>query len=166
MRDELLAEFDREMKVTRAVLERLPADRMDWSPHAKSMSLQKLASHVATMPDWILLTLQADGLDFADAKPPPNYTNKTQMLEGFDRTVAQARAALVALRDEQWQTPWTVRQGPQVLHSTSRYKIYRIWDLNHLIHHRGQLNLYLRLLDVPVATIYFNSSDEPDWKFD
>lgn len=166
LRDELLAEFDREMKVTRAVLERLPDDRMDWSPHPKSMTLQKLASHVATMPDWILVTFQADGLDFASAKPPPNYTTRAQMLEGFDRTVAASRQAMAALPLEQWHATWTVRQGPQVIHAAPKYKIYRVWDLNHLIHHRGQLNLYLRLLNVPVATIYFNSADEPEWKFD
>lgn len=165
-REDLVAEFDREMKVTRAVLERAPDDRMDWSPHPKSMTLRRLANHVATMPDWIVLTLQSDGLDFANPSPPPIYATRAEMLAGFDRTAAQARRALVDLPEEKWATPWTIRHGPQVLHSAKRYYVYRVWDLNHLIHHRGQLNLYLRLLDVPVATIYFNSADDPSWKFD
>jgi uncharacterized damage-inducible protein DinB len=139
---------------------------MDWTPHPKSMTLQKLASHVATMPEWFHATLAADELDFATAKPPPDYKTRSEMLEGFDASVAKARTALAAVKSEQWQAPWTVRQGPQVIHSASRYKIYRVWDMNHLIHHRGQLNLYLRLLNVPVATIYFNSADEPEWKFE
>ncbi len=164
--DEMVTEFDREMKVTRAVLERVPDDKLDFTPHSKSMTLQKLANHVAIMPGWILATLQAAELDFAGTSPMPNYLTRDEMLRGFDEMVAKARAALVALPLDKWHATWTVRQGPQMLHSASRYHVYRMWDLNHTVHHRGQLNLYLRLLDIPVATIYFNSSDDKTWKFD
>ncbi len=163
--DELLAEYDREMKVTRTVLDQVPDEHLDWAPHPKSMKLRNLANHVATMTDWLLVTVDKDELDFADPTPPPTYANRAEMLAGFDRVAAQTRTAIMKLPLEKWHATWTCRQGPQVLHAASRLHIYRIWCLNHLVSHRGQLNLYYRLLNLPVATLYFNSADEPEFSF-
>jgi uncharacterized damage-inducible protein DinB len=167
IRDIAFLDLNRELAVTRKVLERLPADQFAWKPHAKSMSLGRLAMHVATMPQWITDTLEQDGMDMAH---PPQVRHDEpkdhdDLLAEFDRHAATARAALARIDDAALSRPWTLRNGDQVLFTNSRAMILRIWCLNHMVHHRAQLCLLLRLLDVPVPAVYFNSADEPQWVF-
>ncbi|HZZ29244.1 MAG TPA: DinB family protein [Pirellulales bacterium] len=167
IKDIAFCDLERELNVTRKVLERLPEKHFGWKPHEKSMSLGRLAMHVATLPQWMITTLEQDSLDMAN--PPeirrePN--NHADLLQEFDKHAAAVKAALAKIDDAGLQRPWSLKQGNQVLHSDSKAKISRLWCLNHMVHHRAQLCVYLRLLNVPVPAVYFNSSDEPDWKFD
>ena len=160
-------DIDRELNVTRKVLERLPAAKFSWKPHEKSMSLGRLAMHVATMGQWMTDTLEKDGLDMAT---PPKMRHDepkdlADLLAEFDKHAATTRAALARIDDAALLKPWTLRQGEQVIHQQSRAMILRVWCVNHLVHHRAQLCVLLRLLDVPVPAVYFNSTDEPEWKF-
>jgi uncharacterized damage-inducible protein DinB len=160
-------DLDRELAVTRTVLERLPEEHYAWKPHEKSMNLGRLAMHVATLPQWMMTTLEKDFLDFAD--PPKIRTeanNRADLLQEFDKHAAAVKAAFEKLDDAALEKPWSLRQGETVLHTKSKGMILRLWCLNHMVHHRGQLCLYLRLLNVPVPAVYFNSVEEPDWKFD
>jgi uncharacterized damage-inducible protein DinB len=160
-------DLERELKVTRKVLERLPEKDFAWKPHEKSMHLGQLAMHVATLPQWMVTTLTQDGLDFAN--PPQIKTEaKThaELMQEFDKHAAEVRAAIARTDDAMLQKTWTLRQGDKVLHSDSKATILRIWCLNHMIHHRAQLCIYLRLLNVPVPTVYFNSVDDPQWTFE
>ncbi|HTQ39630.1 MAG TPA: DinB family protein [Pirellulales bacterium] len=160
-------DLERELDVTRKVLERLPEKDFGWKPHEKSMSLGRLAMHVATLPQWMVDTLSKDELDMA--KPPEMRTepkNSADLLQEFDKHAAAVRAALAKIDDAGLQKPWSLKQGENVLHTKSKAMIVRLWCLNHMVHHRAQLCLYLRLLNVPVPAVYFNSADEPEWKFD
>jgi uncharacterized damage-inducible protein DinB len=165
-KDMAFCDLDRELNVTRKVLERLPEKHFSWKPHEKSMSLGRLAMHVATLPQWMTDTLEKDGMDMAT--PPKIRTepeNHADLLAEFDKHAAAVRGALAHIDDAGLERSWTLRQGDKVLHSQSKAKIARQWCLNHMIHHRAQLCIYLRLLNVPVPTVYFNSADEPDWIF-
>jgi uncharacterized damage-inducible protein DinB len=160
-------DLDRELKVTRKVLERLPQEKFAWKVHEKSMSLGRLAMHVATLPQWMVGTLEEDSLDMAN--PPKMRTEPTDLadlLAEFDKHATAVRSAMANVDDAALQKPWTLRQGDHVIHSQPKAKILRLWCLNHMVHHRAQLCVYLRLLNVPVPAVYFNSADEPDWVFD
>jgi len=160
-------DLERELAVTRKVLERLPEQHYQWKPHEKSMSLGQLALHVALLPDWIRVAIAQDELDAATApRPPSTLENRAQLLEMFDRHVAALRQAVERFDAATFNRPWTMRRGQQVVVSKPRAMVYRIWSLNHLIHHRAQLCLYLRLLNVPVPTVYFNTADDPTWVFE
>jgi len=159
-----LPEFDQEMATTRRVLERVPADKLDWKPHAKSMSLGQLASHVAQLPDWVSYIFTADEFDF---RPPdrPAYKGadcKTsqELLDLFDRSVATAREAISGAREQSLDTPWTLKAGDYTAFTAPRWRVFRGFGMNHIIHHRAQLSVYLRLLDVPVPPIYGPTADE------
>jgi uncharacterized damage-inducible protein DinB len=160
-------DLQREIKVTRKVLERVPSDRLDWKPHEKSMPLGRLALHVAQLLYWHLNTVEDDAFDFAVAPPPPpNPTSADDILRMFDDLNARLTTAFSRFDDAGLQKIWSLRNGDTVLHQGPKSTILRIWCLNHLVHHRGQLCLYLRLLDVPVPTVYFNSADEEGWSFE
>lgn len=157
-----LGEFDREMAITRKHLERVPEEKADWKPHVKSMSLGRLAKHVATLPGYVAFVLKRDALDVADpafhhAAPAPK---RQAWLEAFDHAVAESRAAIVAAKDEELGTNWSLRDGESVIFSMPRAAALRGFALNHLIHHRAQLGLYLRLNEVPVPSTYGPSADE------
>jgi uncharacterized damage-inducible protein DinB len=156
----------REFEVTRKVLASMPEAHFAWKPHEKSMNLGRLAMHVATLPQWMRDTLEKDGLDMAN---PPKIRsepeNLNDLLQTFDENAAATLAALDRIDDAGLESTWTLRQGPNVLHSNSRRMILRLWCVNHMIHHRGQLCLYLRLLNIPVPTVYFNTADDPTWIF-
>ena len=154
----LLPEFDHEMATTRKVLERVPSAKGAWKPHQKSFSLGHLAQLVARMPGWITLTLLQPELDLANY---PGYSLETTLtlLSEFDRNVREARAALVGARDADFALPWTLRNGERVFMTMPRGVVVRT-HVNHLVHHRGQLSVYLRLLDVPVPSIYGPTADE------
>ncbi len=166
LKDFAFGDLNRELDVTRTVLERLPDDKFTWKPHEKSMSLGRLAMHVATLPQWMADTLDRDGLNMAD--PPKMRTepeSKSDLLQTFDQHAAKVKSLMAHIDDAGLARTWSLKQGAQVLHSNTKAAILRIWCLNHLIHHRAQLCVYLRLLNVPVPAVYFNSADEPEWKF-
>jgi uncharacterized damage-inducible protein DinB len=167
IKDAAFSDLQRELKVTRKVLDRLPEEHFKWKPHEKSMHLGRLAMHVATIPQWMLTTITQDGLDFAN--PPKIRTeadSHADLLQEFDKHASAVTVALAKMRDEDLQKTWSVHQGENVLHSAPKATILRVWCLNHMIHHRAQLCLYLRLLNVPVPAVYFNSADEPNWTFE
>jgi uncharacterized damage-inducible protein DinB len=158
--DALLPEFDHEMTTTRKVLERVPDDRLDWKPHQKSYSLGQLAQHVATIPMWGSVTVTQTELDLGQGRPPDPIPSRAQLLEAFDRNVATTRAALAGRTDGELMVPWTLKSSGHTIFSMPRASVWRGFVLSHLIHHRGQLSVYLRMLDVPVPAIYGPSADE------
>ncbi len=154
----LLPEFDEEMRTTRRVLERVPGDNPDWKPHPKSFSIAHLAQLVAGMPGWLTNVVRNTELDLAGG---PGYSNQTTsaLLEVFDRNVREARAAIEQAKDSDYEVIWSLKMGDRSLASMPRRVVVR-QTVNHLVHHRGQLTVYLRLLDVPVPSIYGPTADE------
>lgn len=155
----LLPEFDQEMATTRKVLERIPSEKGDWKPHSKSFSLAHLTQLVATMPGWITRIVSGDDIDLSGG---PGYSNQSteSLLEQFDKHVSEARAAIAAAADADFDLPWSLKSGDHVIFTLPRGAITRS-TINHLIHHRGQLTVYMRLIDVPVPSIYGPTADEP-----
>jgi|SRR5581483_1405627 len=165
-KEALFLDLDRELNVTRRVLERMPQDKFAWKPHEKSMSLGRLAMHVATLPQWMHDTLTTDGLDMLTAKGPRTEANDlSDLLAEFDRHAANVRNAVSKSDDATLSSAWKLRKGDAVLFENTRAYVVRVWCLNHMIHHRAQLCVLLRLLNLPVPAVYFNSSDEPEWTF-
>jgi uncharacterized damage-inducible protein DinB len=160
----LLPELDAEFASTRKLLERVPQGRNDWRPHAKSMTLSRLAAHVAEVPGWIPPTLTQDSLDIAPPGAPPyqspELTTTAALLEAFDRNASAGRAALAAAPDNAFEQPWTFLYGGRAFWTKPRLDVYRSFCLNHLVHHRAQLGVYLRLLDIPIPGMYGPSADE------
>ena len=160
----LLPEFDQEMASTRKVLERVPEGKGDWKPHAKSSTFAALTAHIANMPDWAGLTLQSDSFDYAPPGAPPYETPKfgsnKDLLAAFDKSVAEARAALAAADDSKMLGPWTLMAGGKTMMTMPRVAVIRSFVMNHTIHHRAQLGVYLRLNDIPVPGLYGPSADE------
>ena len=154
----LLPEFDQEMPVTRRVLERVPSEKGEWKPHPKSFPIAHLAQLDAGMPGWLTNILRETHLDLAKGG---GYTYETTatLLGIFDRVVAEARDAIAASKDTDYDVLWSLKMGPQVLFTAPRRAVVR-QTINHLVHHRGQLTVYLRLLDVPVPSIYGPTADE------
>jgi uncharacterized damage-inducible protein DinB len=155
------AEFREEAKTTRRVLERVPAEKLSWKPHAKSMSLGQLALHIAAVPGRFLPAIQKAGHEvdpnafrFEEAK------STEEILAVFDQSVKDAGAFLDGLGDEQLRAAWTLTANGRPLFTKSRQDVVRMILLSHIYHHRGQLSVYLRLLDVPVPSIYGPSGDE------
>jgi uncharacterized damage-inducible protein DinB len=156
-----LGEFDHEMGNTRKTLERVPTDKLAWQPHAKSMTLGRLASHIAEMPTWAVRTVRMPEYDFASGDRLRLDLGSTQeILEAFDKNAAEAREAVAAAGDEALREKWTLRRGDQVVFTLARIAVLRSMVLNHIIHHRGQLTVYLRLNDAPVPALYGPSADE------
>ena len=160
----LLPEFDHEMANTRKTLDRVPDDKLDWKPHEKSFSLGGLATHLANIPSWTAYTFDRDELDIAPPGEPPSRLTEVkshaELLEAFDKNVTAARAALTSASDEHWQGKWSLLNGGNPIFTLPRAAVMRGFVMNHLIHHRAQLGVYLRLLDVPVPSIYGPSADE------
>lgn len=158
----LLAEFDMEMANTRRTLERIPEDKLEWKPDPKSMSMGRLAAHVAEMPGWAALTMGTDELDFAKGGYTPAVaTCCEQVLKIADENVAAARAAIAAASDEDFMKPWSLRSGDQIFFTLPKIAVIRGMVMNHTIHHRGQLTVYYRMNGVPVPALYGPSADEP-----
>jgi uncharacterized damage-inducible protein DinB len=156
--DQLLPEFDLEMATTRRLLERVPSEKGEWKPHAKSFPLAHLAQLVAMMPGWIATTIREPAIDLAKGSGY-SYESTVTLLALFDRNVAAAKAALQLASDADMALGWSLKRGDQVLWSTQRGAAVRS-HINHLIHHRGQLSVYLRLIDVPLPSIYGPTADE------
>src|SRR6476469_6793594 len=156
-----LNELDNEAKVPRTLLERIPADKFDWKPHEKSMTFGRLASHVAEMFGWTKETLKSDVLDFSTMEYTPFAPKTTNdLLAFFDDHIAKARAVIAETSDETFLTDWTMRNGDQVYFTHPKVAVMRSFVMNHIIHHRGQLSVYLRLNDIPVPSMYGPSADE------
>jgi len=157
----LLAEFDDEMKNTRRTLERVPADKPEFAPHPKSMPLGRLAPHVAQLPSFGLTILTTPELDFSQGSfKPVTLESAAQLVRVFDEGASKTRNALIGLREDAWNDHWKLAMQGKVLFEGSRFLAYREMFLNHLVHHRAQLGVYLRLNDQPVPSIYGPSADE------
>jgi uncharacterized damage-inducible protein DinB len=154
----LLPEFDQEMATTRRLLERVPSDKAQWKPHEKSFALGHLAQLVSWMPGWITNALRETELDLTKAGGYSFETTET-LLAWFDQRVREAREAISSVKDADFAVPWSLKKGDQVLFTAPRSTVVR-QHINHLIHHRGQLSVYLRLVDVPVPSIYGPTADE------
>ncbi|MBL8124789.1 MAG: DinB family protein [Pyrinomonadaceae bacterium] len=156
-----IAELEHEGRVARQVLERVPEDKFDWKPHEKSMTFSRLASHIAEMISWTGPTLQFPELDFSkmDYKPFEPSSN-AELLEYFDKNLAEAIDVLRNTSDEQFMENWTMRNGETVYFTMPKVAVMRSFVMNHIVHHRGQLSVYLRLNDIAVPSIYGPSADE------
>jgi uncharacterized damage-inducible protein DinB len=157
--DPILMEIEQESKVTQRVLDRVPADKLTWKPHAKSYSLGQLAMHIATGQGRLAEIIAKETHEIGNIKQPQPGSQK-EILEAFSESTATALATLKKLNDSQLMTVWTLTKGGKVLLSTPRVGFIRSIIMNHFYHHRGQLSVYLRLLDVPVPSIYGPSADE------
>lgn len=159
-----LAEFGPEMAKTRSMLERVPDNALDYKPHEKSMSMGRLAGHVAEMAGWVAPTVQLDELDIAPADGPAFefFVSQSQAatLEHFDTLVAQAKEAVAGVSDEAMLKPWTLLMTGNVLFTMPRIESLKTMVLNHIIHHRAQLSVYLRMNNVPIPGMYGPSADE------
>jgi uncharacterized damage-inducible protein DinB len=164
LNEALLPEFNHEMASTRRSLERVPDDKFDWKPHPKSMTMRQLALHLALFPSWATETLEKTSLDVAPpgAPPyqPPPVKSRQDLLEIFDRDMAKAREGLEKASDDQLMATWTLLAGGKTIFSMPRVGVLRGMVMNHMIHHRAQLGVYLRLNDIPVPAIYGPSADE------
>ncbi len=162
--ESLLPEFDREMPNTRKTLERVPDDRFAWKPHEKSMAMGRLASHLAFLPNWTVSIINQTSIDVNPVgEPPPRAPeakNAKELLDMFDAAVAAARAAIASASDETLLAPWTLISGGKTVFTMPRIACLRGFFMNHSIHHRAQLGVYLRLNDIPVPSIYGPSADE------
>ena len=161
---ELIAEYDREIASTRKMLEAIPADAdFTWKPHSKSMSLGRLAGHTAELGGkWALTTFTTDKLEFSVEHKFEAYipASKQALLERFDKETAQAKVALAAFAPQKWDEHWKFIAGGKTWIDESKYCVFRTWVLDHMIHHRAQLGVYLRLLDKPIPGTYGPSADE------
>ena len=159
----LLPEFDHEMATTRKTLERVPDDRFDWKPHEKSTAMGALASHLANLPSWATLAIGGDSFDMApggEAVRSPACNSRQEILEMFDKNVVAARAAISGATDEAIVQPWSLLSNGATILSIPKVAVVRNFVLNHSIHHRAQLGVYLRLNDIPVPSVYGPSADE------
>ena len=160
----LLPEFDQEMANTRKVLERIPEDKLDWRAHPKSNTIGWNANHLADLVNWLAQALTRPSLDVApvggEPYPFPKLTSRREILDLFDRNVAAARTAIMALRDEELVQMWTLLRAGQPIFTMPRAAVVRGVVLNHLIHHRAHLCVYLRLNGIPVPGMYGPSGDE------
>jgi uncharacterized damage-inducible protein DinB len=161
MNKALIAELKHESSLTKKMLERVPLDKKDYKPHEKSMTLGRLATHVAQTPHWISDIFHIDDYDFAVRSSKPITAEKTEELMNiFQDTLDKAIADLEKMNDEDFNKHWIVRVGEKVMYDTPKKVAIRGWAYSHLIHHRGQLSVYLRLLDIPVPGMYGPSADE------
>ena len=159
----MLPEFDHETATTRLLLERVPEDKASWRPHVKSMSLGELAAHVASIPAWAPVTLKETEFDTnpIGGQPyvSPQFETTAKLLETYDRGIKAARAMLAATTDGEMMVAWTLKSGGRMMFNMPRAAVFRSFIMNHTIHHRGQLSVYLRLCDVALPPIYGPTAD-------
>jgi len=163
MSESLLPEFDNEMASTRKTLERVPHDNPDWKPHEKSTAIGGLATHLSNIPTWAVYAINQDSLDLAPGgKPLPHAELLTSQdaLLAADANVAKARGAIAGASDAEFFKPWSLMTNGNTLLTMPKIAVLRTFVMNHLIHHRAQLGVYLRLNDIPVPSIYGPSADE------
>lgn len=159
MIDSILAELEHEATVTRRVLERVPEDKLGFKPHSKSMSLGQLALHIASTPAGVARMAAQDVMEAPNFQPP-EATSKEEILAALEQSVAAARETLGGMDDARLLAPWQLTRGGQVIMEVPRMGFLRNIMLNHCYHHRGQLTVYLRLLDVPLPSVYGPTADE------
>ena len=163
LRDALLPEFDHEMATTRRLLERVPDAELGWKPHERSMTLGRLAAHIANIPFWCTVTFETTVFEL-DSLPPDSQRqladSSLALVKEFDGKVATARGKLAAALDAELLTPWTLKKSGQEMFTMPRISALRSFVMNHIIHHRGQLSVYLRLKNVPLPSIYGPTADE------
>ncbi len=161
----LLPEFDQEMATTRKLLERVPEAKTSWKPHQKSFSMGDLSLHLANLPSWGTMTMQRTEIDLnpvgGPAFTPPTFESMAKTLETFDTNVTKTRAAIAAAPDADFMVTWTLKNGGQTIVALPRMACLRSFVMSHMIHHRGQLSVYLRLNDIPLPSIYGPSADTP-----
>ena len=156
----LLKEFDQETTTTRKMLERVPADKFGWKPHPKSMSMEQLSVHIADLPSWVSMGFKTSELDFATSPyEPAPVTSQEDLLKTLDKSVQDGRTALQNAKEEDLLPSWTLRNGDQVYAVMSKYELIR-HAFGQTAHHRAQLGVYLRLLDIPIPGSYGPSADE------
>ncbi|MBX9604500.1 MAG: DinB family protein [Bryobacteraceae bacterium] len=163
IRDSLLPEFEQEMAGVRKTLERMPEDKLDWAPHPKSMTVARLCGHLAELPMWAYTTLDTEELDVMPEGQPPKAMmaeSREQVLRMFDEFMAKARESLSKATDEQMMANWTLLGGGRKFFTLPRIAVLRGMVLNHAIHHRAQMGVYLRMNDIPVPSLYGPSADE------
>lgn len=160
--DALLPEFDREMGLTRRALERVPDGQFEWRPHPTSVTLGRLAEHLTEMPQWATITMTQDGIEMTTGRPADYVRPATRaaVLAQFDAYLKAGRANLAGKTDAEFAAPWTLKMQGQKVFTMPKAAVMRNFVLNHMIHHRGQLTVYLRMLGVPVPSIYGPSGDE------
>jgi uncharacterized damage-inducible protein DinB len=160
--DSLLPEFDREMGLTRRVLDRVPDAHFEWRPHPTSVTLGRLAEHLCEMPQWAAITMTQDGIEMTTQRPPgyQRPANREAVLAMFDANLKTGRANLVAKTDAEFAAPWKLTAGGKEVFTMPKAAVMRNFVLNHMVHHRGQMVVYLRMLGVPVPSIYGPSADE------
>jgi uncharacterized damage-inducible protein DinB len=160
--ESLLPEFDREMGLTRRLLERVPDGQFAWKPHEKSMTLGRLAEHLAELPGWAKVSILDTGIDMSASRPPHYVPPATRaaVLAMFDKNVTESRTALTGRTDAELMAPWTLKAQGKEIFTMPKAIVLRGFVMNHIIHHRGQMTVYLRLQDVPLPSIYGPSADE------
>jgi uncharacterized damage-inducible protein DinB len=160
--DALLPEFDREMGLTRRALERVPDGQFEFRPHPTSVTLGRLAEHLTEMPQWTTITMTQAGIEMTTGRPADYVRPATRaaVLAQFDKYLKEGRGHLVAKTDGEFNAPWTLKAGGKEVFTMPKIAVMRNFVLNHMIHHRGQLAVYLRMLEVPVPSIYGPSGDE------
>jgi len=156
----LAQEAQRELAITRRLLERVPTDKFEWQPHSKSMKLGTLASHMANLVSFLQLSLGGASTDMTTVQMPASPTDTDEVLRRFDVNGEHLRQALADVDDATFWEMWSMNRGEQTIMAMPRIMVARVMVLNHLIHHRGQMSVYLRLLDIPVPAIYGGSADE------
>ena len=159
----LLPEFDQEMAATRRTIERVPDEKLDWQPHEKSMPMRGLITHLSNMPTWVGHALGTDALDLAPQGVPVRAApvgSTREAVETFDRNVAEARSAIAGADDAAFGGTWSLLQNGRTIFTLPKLAVVRTFVINHIIHHRAQLGVYLRLNDVPVPSVYGPSADE------
>lgn len=159
----LLPEFDQEMAVTRRLLARAPAQAFGWTPHPKSFTLGSLATHLSRIPHWgdRILTQPDYDLVLGSTQAPPPHESVEAVLQAFDLAVASVRGLLTTLSDAELTAPWQLKRKGEVLLTVPRVAAFKSFVVNHIVHHRGQLSVYLRLQDVPLPPMYGPTADEP-----
>lgn len=161
IKDALLPEFDHEMGTTRRLLERLPDDKLAWRPHARSMTLGRLATHLAELPSWTQTVIKDSVFEMEPGEHKPGELGtRAEILALFDEKVSAARALIQSTGDGEMMAPWTFRSEGHDLFTLPKAAVLRSFVMNHAVHHRGQLSVFLRLQDVPIPPIYGPSADE------
>ncbi|MBO0938336.1 DinB family protein [Fibrella sp. HMF5335] len=159
--ESLAAEMDMESNTTRKMLSRIPDDKLDWQPHPKSMPMRALAVHIAELPSWVSMALHADGLDFAtlDFTPTP-VASTADVIAIFEKSLAEGKAALSTATEADLEPTWILRNGDTIISTDTKGEVIRM-AYSQTVHHRAQLGVYLRLLDIPIPGSYGPSADEP-----
>ncbi|MFL5742483.1 MAG: DinB family protein [Flavisolibacter sp.] len=155
-----LKEMEQEANTTRKMLSRIPDDKYDWKPHPRSMTIRSLATHIAELPGWVTMTLNTDELDFSKSAYQPTVINNTkELLQLFEKSLAEGKKSLQQSNEEELEKPWTMRNGEKIYNTSPKSEVLRM-SYCQTVHHRAQLGVYLRLLDIPIPGSYGPSADE------